>query len=61
MKSTVKLWFTNTHLIQTPHYCGQFELSPRKDIPYIFSKFNPAYDGHPIKYTGYFLWSTQFA
>ena len=42
MKSTVKPWFTNTHLIQTPHYCGQFELSPRKEIPYIFSKFNPA-------------------
>ena len=32
---------TETHLIRTPHYYGQFALSLGKEIPYIFSKFNP--------------------
>ena len=33
--------FLDTHLIQTPHYQGQFALSLGKESPYIFSKFNP--------------------
>ena len=39
--STVKPRFTDTRFIQTPHYYGQFVLSPGKESPYIFSKFNP--------------------
>ena len=31
---------TDSHLIQTPHYYGQFPLSLGKESPYIFSKFN---------------------
>ena len=27
--------------LRTPHCCGQFALSPGKETPYIFSKFNP--------------------
>ena len=37
----VKPRFTDTHLIRTPHYYGQFALSLGKESPYIFSKFNP--------------------
>ena len=36
---TVKTLFTDTCLIQTPHY-GQFVLSLGKECPYILSKFN---------------------
>ena len=36
----VKPPFIGTHLIQTPHYHGQFALSLGKQRPYIFSKFN---------------------
>ena len=38
-RTTVKLSFTDTLLIQTPHYYGQFSLSLGKENPYIFSKF----------------------
>ena len=39
---TVKSRFTDTHVIQTPHYYSQFALSLGKESPYIFSKkFNP--------------------
>ena len=40
--------FTDTYLIQTPHYYGQFALSLGKEILYIFSTFNPfnADNGH---------------
>ena len=37
---TVKPPFTDTRLIQTPHYYGKFVLSQGKESPYIFSKFN---------------------
>ena len=37
---TVKTRFTDTRLIRTPHYYGQFSLSMAKESPYIFSKFN---------------------
>ena len=39
-KITVKLCFTNTSPIWTPHYYGQFVLFLGKERPYIFSKFN---------------------
>ena len=38
---TVKSHFTDTCLIWTPHYYGQFALSLGKESPYIFSKFDP--------------------
>ena len=38
---TVKTRFTDTGLIRTPHYYGQFSLSMAKESIYIFSKFNP--------------------
>ena len=41
------VWSNPTHLIQTPHYYGQFALFLGKESPYIFSKFNPPYP-HPI-------------
>ena len=41
------VWSNPTHLIQTPHYYGQFALSLGKESPYIFSKFNLPYV-HPI-------------
>ena len=34
-------------IIWTPHYYGQFALSLGKEIPYIFSTFNPLLFGHP--------------
>ena len=37
----VKPHFTDTRLIQTPRYYGQFVLSLGRDSSYIFSKFNP--------------------
>ena len=37
---TVKLRFTKTRIIRTPHCYGQFALSLGKESPYIFSKFN---------------------
>ena len=37
----VKLCYTGTRLIRTPHYCGEFALSLRKESTYIFSKLNP--------------------
>ena len=39
--NTVKLRFTDTRLIRTPHYYGQFPLSLGWESPYIFSKFSP--------------------
>ena len=39
---TVKPRFTDTRLIRTSHYCGQFALSLGKESPYIFTiKFQP--------------------
>ena len=34
---TVKPRFTDTRLIRTSHYCGQFALSLGKESPYIFT------------------------
>ena len=39
-KITVKLCFTNTSPIWTPHYYREFALSLGKERPYIFSKLN---------------------
>ena len=39
--NTVKLRFTDTCFIQTPHYFGQFAVSLGKESPYIFFKFKP--------------------
>ena len=39
-KITVKLCFTNTSPIWTPHYYRQFALSLGKERPYIFPKLN---------------------
>ena len=41
LEYTVKPCFTDTRLIRTPRYYGQFALSLRKESPEIFSKFNP--------------------
>ena len=38
---TDKPRFTDTRLIRTPHYYGQFALSLGKESPYIFFKFDP--------------------
>ena len=38
--NTVKPCFANIRLIRTPHYYGQFALSPSKESPYLFSKSN---------------------
>ena len=45
---TVEPNFTNPHLIQTPHYYGQFALSLGNKSPYIFSKFNPLNTDTPL-------------
>ena len=37
---TVKPGFTDTCLIRTPHYYGQFAFSLGTESPYIFSTFN---------------------
>jgi len=37
---TVTPHFTDTYLIQTPHYYGQFALSLGKESPYIFFRFD---------------------
>ena len=37
---TVTPHLTDTHLMRTPHYYGQFALSLGKESPYIFSKFS---------------------
>ena len=39
--NTVNLRFTDTRLIRTPHHYGQVALSPGKESPHIFCKFNP--------------------
>ena len=39
--NTVEPRFTDTGLIRTPRYYGQFSLSLGKKSPYILSKFNP--------------------
>ena len=41
LQSKPAFYFTDTGLIRTPHYYGQFSLSMAKESPYIFSKFNP--------------------
>ena len=38
---TLKPRFTHTRFIRTPRYYGEFALSPGKESPVIFSKFNP--------------------
>ena len=40
--STVKSRFTDTRLLRTPHYCGQFALSPGKE-----SSIHCLYWGNP--------------
>ena len=49
---SVKPHFTDTRLIWTSHYYGQFALSLRKENPYIFSELNSlnmdAFYGPPI-------------
>ena len=47
---TVKSRFTDTRLIQTPLYYGQFAVSLGKTSPCIFSKFNPLDKGAFIIY-----------
>ena len=37
--------------MRTPRYYGQSALSPRKESPYIFSKFNPINKGSPLTRT----------
>ena len=54
-RTTVKLSFTDTLLIQTPHYYGQFSLSLGKENPYIFSKFTSL----NMDTYGHFLWPPQ--
>ena len=39
--NTVKPRLTDTRLIRTPHYYGQFALSLGKEMPYILQKFEP--------------------
>ena len=39
--NTVKNRFTDTRLIRTPYYHGQFPLSLGKESPCVFSTFNP--------------------
>ena len=46
---TVETRFTDTRLVRTPHYYGQFALSMGKESPYIFPKFNPLLKyAHPL-------------
>ena len=45
---TVKLRFTDTRLIRTPHYYRQFALSLGKESPYIFTKFIPLKTNTPL-------------
>ena len=45
---TVKSRFTDTRLIRTPCYYGQFALSLGKESPYIFSKFKPLNTDTPL-------------
>ena len=62
MKSTVTSHFTNTGLIQTLHYFADSLNCPQGKKSLSFSLNSTLLNyGHPIKYTGYFLWSTQFA
>ena len=49
--ATFKPHFTDTRLIQTPHYYGQFALSLGKKSPYIFSKLNPLNTDIPLIWT----------
>ena len=46
---------TDTCLIWTPHYYGQFALSLGKESPYVFSKFNPLNTDTPL------IWFRQCA
>ena len=41
LQYTVKPCFTDTLLLQTPHYYRQFALSLGKESPYVFSRFDP--------------------
>ena len=45
---TLKPRFTHTRFIRTPRYYGQFALSPGKESPVIFSKFNPLNTDTPL-------------
>ena len=45
---TVKARSMDTHLLWTPHYCGQFDFSQRKESPYIFFKFNSLNTDTPL-------------
>ena len=45
---TVKPRFTDTHLIQTAHYYGQFSLFLRKERPQICSRLNPLNKDTPL-------------
>ena len=45
---TLKPRFTHTRLIRTPRYFGEFPLSPGKESPVIFSKFNPLNTDTPL-------------
>ena len=46
----------DTPLIWTPHYYGQFALSPGEgESPYIFSKFNPLNMDTSLLWTGCFV------
>ena len=46
--NTVEPGFTDTRLIRTPRYYGQFSLSLGKKSPYILSKFQPLNTDTPL-------------
>jgi len=46
--STVKPRFTDTLLIWTPHYYGQFDLYLGKETLTVFPKFNPLNMDRPV-------------
>ena len=48
IQPTVKPDLTDTHIIRTPHYYGQFALFLGEKSPYIFSKFNPLNTDNPL-------------
>ena len=53
--TAIKPCFTDTCLIQAPHYCRQFALSLGKESPYMFSKFKPLNTDTPL------IWFPQCA
>ena len=46
--TTAKSFFTDTCLVSTSHYYGQFALSLGKESPYMSSKLNPLNTDTPL-------------